>query len=248
MPKGVVAIHGKPALVGGRPLLLHAVETLRAAGVSAALVVGDTEALEAVRPWLIALAPGVECLRLERPGSPADALLAAAGWLDGDDVVLHAGDGMLLRDTGTLRAALADTGGAAATVFFAATGPGCRADAERVSGVHIFSSAIHPALEAVTPPDGEPRSLVAAIDRLAATGHRIRAGVLGSWWTWDGTAEALLEADRAYAHVTDAGAGPRPAAGDGASAAGSPVEPPSGSPRARIRHVGVRVAASAVSA
>jgi hypothetical protein len=155
------------------------------------LVVGPGEALYAVRSALQLGAPGTVTLELEEPGSSGDALLAAAEWLDGDDVIVHSASGILLRGAEPLRRTFAAGGGHAdATVFFC-SGRGRGISTSRVSGVHVFSERILPALAEVTPgPDG--RSLLEGVDRLAAAGGRVRAAVLESWRDWEDAARPAL--------------------------------------------------------
>jgi dTDP-glucose pyrophosphorylase len=202
MPKGLIVIEGAGprspgapwaplARVAGRPLVLHAHDALRAAGAGSVIVVGPADALEALRPALDVAASGTVALELAAPGSAGDALLAAAGWLDGDDVIVHSGAGLLLRGAEPLRRAFAAGGGHAdATVFFAsARRRGLQA--ERVTGVHVFSERILPALAEVEPGE-DGRSLLDAVDRLAAFGGRVRAAVLESWWQWDEARQTTL--------------------------------------------------------
>src|SRR3954447_8215306 len=103
MPKGLIVIEGHGPRVGApwaplvrvrdRPLLLHAHDALREAGAGSILVAGTAGALDAVRPALDLAAPGTVTLELPDPGTSGDALLAAADWLYGDDVIVHAAGG-----------------------------------------------------------------------------------------------------------------------------------------------------------
>jgi dTDP-glucose pyrophosphorylase len=190
MPKGLITIEG-PAWAprtwfAGRPLIIHAHDALRAAGVGSVLVTGTAAALENVRPALDAAAPGTLTLELAAPASAGDALLAAAEWLDGDDVIVHAAHGVLTRGAEPLRRTFAAAGGPAdATVFFASGPGGGGPEVRRVTGVHVFSARILPALAEVEPDGAGGRSLLDAVDRLAASGGRVRAAVLESWRSWD---------------------------------------------------------------
>lgn len=265
---------GPPALtpVANRPLLLHAIDTLHAAGAEGVVVLGDAAVLDAASDWLDDDAETVEVPEYTRP---ADALLAIADRLRGKRIAVHDGEGMLVRGTEGLRAALADDR-ADATVFF-------RGMDDRISGVHVFSDSILGTLPGSI-------TLLEAIDRLAAGGGRVQAGVLAGWWSWDACADRVLEVNRnvletlepgvarssledsrlegrvrvhptarlrnavvrgpvvigAHARVTDAYVGPYTTVGDGATIENSEIESSIVLPRARICHVGVRVEASIV--
>lgn len=265
---------GPPALtpVANRPLLLHAVDTLRSAGADGVVVTGDALVLDLASEWLDADVDTVEVPEYTRP---ADALLAIADRLRGERIAVHDGEGMLLRGAEGLRAALVDDS-ADATVFF-------RDMDDRISGVHVFSDSILGTLTGAT-------TLLEAIDRLAAGGGRVQAGVLAGWWSWDACADRVLEVNRsvletlepavarsslegsrlegrvrvhptarlrnavvrgpvvigAHARVTDAYVGPFTTVGDGATIENSEIEASIVLPRARICHVGVRVEASIV--
>lgn len=286
MAKGVITLTGGDAAVGwsdeppaltpiaNRPLLLHAVDTLRDSGVDEVMVVGDAAALDAAAEYLD---DGVVAVEADRGASPAAALAAVADRLRGERIVTHSAEGLLLRGTTALAQAVADDR-SDATVFHRDMG-------ERVVGVHVFSDSILGTL-------ADCDTLDAAIDRLAAGGGRVRAGVLAGWWSWDACADRVLEVNRivldalepavgrdsledtrlegrvrvhptarvvnavvrgpaiigAHARVTDAYVGPYTTVGDGAVIENSEIESSIVLPRARIRHVGVRVEASIVGA
>lgn len=262
------------APVANRPLLLRAIDTVRAAGAERVIVAGDSRALGCAAALLDA---GVECVEVEPGATTADALLAAADRLRGQRIVVHDAEGMLLRGTAALSDAVADDR-ADATIFFKDLGT-------RIGGVHVFSDSILGALES-------GGTLLAAVDRLAAGGGRVQAGVLAGWWSWDAQGDRLLEVNRtvldtlepavgrdsleetrvegrvrihptarvanavirgpviigAHARVTDAYVGPYTTVGDGALIENSEIEASIVLPRARICHVGVRVEASIVGA
>lgn len=258
--------------IGNRPLLLHAVETVRAAGADRVVVAGDADALAAGAPLLD---PDVELVEVDALAGAAEAVLALRDGLYGERIIVHDAEGLLLRGVESLGAAVADES-ADATVFYQDLGT-------RICGVHVFSDSILGALE-------HRSSLLDAVDRLAAGGGRVQAGVLGGWWSWDACADRLLEVNRsvldtlepgvarssledsrlegrvrihptarlraavvrgpviigAHARVTDAYVGPYTSVGDGATVENSEIESSIVLPRARICHVGVRVESSII--
>jgi glucose-1-phosphate thymidylyltransferase len=295
MARGLIAIRGAsegapwvpelPALtpVANRPLVLHAIDAVRAAGATEVVIAADQATLLAAAP---VLAEAGDVIRLELVGgvSAADAMVAGAELLRGERIIVHDAEGMLVRSGKTLGSALA-ADHADATVFFCHPG-------DLVTGVHVFSDSILGALAATPPGADGCRSLLAGVDRLAAGGGRVQAGVLEGWHPWADGAEALLELNRivldamepvttgaslegsrlegrvsvhptarlvnavvrgpaiigAHARVTDAYVGPFTTVGDGATIENSEIESSIVLPRARIRHVGVRVEASVIGA
>jgi glucose-1-phosphate thymidylyltransferase len=320
MPKAVIAIEGgtdertapwspsDPSLlpVANRPLVLHAVDAVRRAGAEEVIVVAEADTATTIRHALGAEADGLMFIELSHPPSSAEAILAAATRLEGERFLLHVGEGMLVRDHGTLSAAIADSE-SDATVFFHADRSAepvetkfslrRRRAAEgepehRLAGVHAFGPAFLAALLAMTP-DADGRVRIAdAVERLADGGGRVQGGVLEDWWRHRGTPEDLLDVNRrvldeiapaadalpedladarlegrvhihptahvrnsvvrgpaiigAHARVTDSYVGPYTSIGDGATIENAEIASSIVLPRARIRHVGVRVEDSIV--
>jgi len=213
------------APVANRPLLAHAIETVRRAGAREVVVVGDDAAAVAVRETVeeAAASGPVRWVTAHGELGPGEAILAAAEALEGERFMVHAGDGLLLRDRDALRRAAADTRLDAAVLLEAAPatveGPRVRRlltpwaartttiDEEPIelSGAHAFSPAIVDALRHVAPgPDGR-RPLVDALDRLAAGGGMVQAGLTEGWWRYRGRAEDLLDANHLALDELDAG-------------------------------------------
>lgn len=318
--KGLIAIEGSatgsaapwaprdPALlpVANRPLVLHAADALRRAGADEVLVAADADAAARIAEALGAEADDLVFVVAPEAASAAEAILAAHDRLEGHRFLVHVGEGMLVRDHGTLATALADDG-ADATVFFhsgPATEPprfSLRRRAEssdepdhRLAGVHAFGPRFLRALAATAAAaDGRVR-LADAVDRLADDGGRVQGGVLQDWWAHHGAPEDLLAVNRrvldeleqaggavaenlagtrldgrvhihptaqvrgsvvrgpviigAHARVTDSYVGPYTSIGDGATIDNAEIAASVVLPRARIRHVGVRVEDSIVGA
>jgi NDP-sugar pyrophosphorylase family protein len=269
---GWTAGHMALTPIGNRPLLLHAVDTVRAADVDHIAVVGDADALAVARPLLD---PDIERVEVGSFATAAESVLAVGERLRGERIIVHDAQGLLVRGVDSLSSAVADHS-ADATVFYKELG-------KRICGVHVFSDSILGALR-------RDCTLVDAVDRLAAGGGRVQAGVLSGWWSWNASPERLLEVNRnvldamepasarssledtrlegrvrihptarlraavvrgpviigAHARVTDAYVGPYTTVGDGATIENSEIESSIVLPRARICHVGVRVESSII--
>ena len=210
-----------PALapVANRPVIAHAIDTLVGAGAEEVVVVADRSSASLLREALLEDPAGRERLRwveLDAPVGDAEGILAAAEALGGERFLLHRADGLMLRGARALRRALADPS-CEATVFFRARRAADPTDlrqrsrpagrtaalvaeiaAERLEleGVHAFGPAIVEALRSQEPPPGGERSLLDAVDDLAAEDGRVRAGVVDGWWRYTGLAQDLLEANR----------------------------------------------------
>lgn len=200
MPKGLIVMDGAssaatanwapaiPALtpVANRPLALHAADTLQRAGTTELIAVVDRRAARDVRTALGEEAEAWEWVESARPGSPGDAVLAAAELLGEQPFIVHQAEGVLVREHGTLSAALFE-GDADATVFFAH---------DELSGLHVLGPAVMAALEGTSPAADGRRSLTDAVDRLADMGGRVNAGVLEHWWSHGADAENILLLNR----------------------------------------------------
>ncbi len=170
--------HAALTPIANRPLLAHAVDTVLASGVDEVFVAGDAVALGACSP---VLDPDVRLVEVDAAASATDSLLALSDRLRGERIVVHDAEGLLVRGVASLGAAVADET-SDATVFYQDLG-------QRICGVHVFSDSILGAL-------GRNVSLLDAVDRIAAGGGRVQAGVLADWWSWEACADRLLEVNR----------------------------------------------------
>lgn len=289
-------------LIANRPLVQHAVDALRRAGVDETVVVAEADTATTIRHLLGSEADSLRFVELGHAPTAAEAILAAADLLDGQRFLVHSGEGLLVRDQGTLATALAAEEADAAVFFHADRDGGPRlslrrrreeAEPEhRLAGVHVFGPRFLDVLRD-TPANGDRVRLADAIERLAEAGGRVQGGVLENWWRHRGTPEDLLEVNRrvldempptddtpssedlvnvrlegrvhvhptaivknafvrgpaiigAHARVTDSYVGPYSSIGDGAEIENAEIACSIVLPRARIRHVGVRVEDSIV--
>jgi len=205
------------APVANRPLIALALETLREAGAGEVAVVADRASASLLRGGLTddPAGHGVHWIELDAPVGDGEAILAAGAELAGERFLLHRVDGVLLRGAAGLRRTLAEPGWDAVVGFRArAAGepaalrsrlrPGRRtaalvgAGCERLEldGVQALGPEVVAALRAQAPGDGEERSLLAAIEGLAADPGRVRAGYSDGWWRFSGLAQDLLDVTR----------------------------------------------------
>ncbi len=212
------------APVANRPLIAHAVQTLRDAGADEVAVVADHDTAGVLRDALRNEdSDGLRWVEVDAPMSAAEGILAAVPVLGDQRFLLHPADGLLLRGGGGLRRALAAADWDATVSFRrrAATDPvplrGSRPAVRmleapedgtlELDGVQALGPAFVEALRDCEPVNGR-RCLLTALDRLAGDGGRVRAGVVDGWWRYSGTSGDLLGANHDTLDALDGGPPP----------------------------------------
>jgi glucose-1-phosphate thymidylyltransferase len=212
MPKQLVP-------VANRPVLLHALDDLRAAGVTdVGMVVGDRGAqIRAVVGDGAALGLRITYLVQDRPLGLAHCVRVARDFLGADDFVMYLGDNVV---RGGLAPLLADfaAGRPAAQVLLArvADPSACGvADVERsgrirrvvekpadppsdlaLIGVYAFSARIHEAVAAIRPSRRGELEITDAIQWLIDHGAPVGASLFTGFWRDTGRVDDLLACNR----------------------------------------------------
>ena len=206
---------GVPALapVANRPILFHALDALRHAGVTDVVTVsgnaGGREVAAAIGDGS-AFGVRAEHLRSRTSSSLAHAVLEAEGFVGDDPFVLHSGDGLLGAQVPTADELLTDHGPGALLLVhrdgaLTATAPETRRMLRlanlAVNGTHLEvtsvsafgGGAIAEGRRALERPGAGMYNL---LDQLARGGSRLHVRMVRSWRRYRGAAEDLLELNR----------------------------------------------------
>ncbi|MCP9943716.1 glucose-1-phosphate thymidylyltransferase [Streptomyces somaliensis] len=205
--------------VGGRPVLFHCLDNIRAAGITeVGIVVGEWEDVirEAVGDGS-AFGLRVTYLRQDAPRGLAHAVLIARDFLGDDDFVLYLGDNVLAGGIGELVAEFATVGpdaqlavgkvtdvseygiatlGAERRVTGVQEKPQSSTSDLAVIGVYLFGPRIHEAVRAVDVSARGELEITDAIQWLISTGHDVRGSTYEGYWKDTGNADDLLECNR----------------------------------------------------
>jgi glucose-1-phosphate thymidylyltransferase len=204
--------------VANKPILFFVIENLVDAGITdIGIVVGDTadEIKGAVGDgarW----GAQVTYIPQEAPLGLGHCVLIAADFLGQDDFVVYLGDNLLQQD---LRTFLQDREPAAAQILLcrvpdpqrfgvaelSADGTSIIRLVEKppvppsdlaLTGVYLFSPAIHEAVRAIKPSARGELEITDAIQWLIDNGQTVRFRILEGWWIDTGKLTPLLEANR----------------------------------------------------
>ena len=206
--------------VANTPILFYGLRQLAAAGVTdVGIVVGQTGA--AVRAAVgDGSAFGIDVTWVEQPEplGIAHAVLVAADFLAGDDVVVFLGDNLLeggvselvedfererpdahvllkrVDDPGRFGVAEVDAEGRLLGLEEKPEQP--RSDLALV-GVYLFGPAVHEAVRAIGPSSRGELEITDAIQHLLDDGRDVRSTVLAGWWLDTGKKDELLDANQA---------------------------------------------------
>jgi glucose-1-phosphate thymidylyltransferase len=229
MPKQLVPVANKPVLV-------HALETIRDAQITdVGMVVGDTApAIHAAIGDGADLGLRIRYLPQDAPRGLAHAVLIARDHLGDDDFLMYLGDNVLLGglaeivDTFTEHrpdslvtvTKVADPRhygiaeiGAGDRVVRLVEKPSVPASDLAMTGVYLFTPAVHEAVRGIRPGHRGELQITDAIQWLVDHGGDVRAHVFDGYWKDTGQIEDLLDCNRvllqtrAPAHdgVVDAG-------------------------------------------
>lgn len=226
--------------VAGSPILFHALESIRDAGIAeVAIVIGSTgdEIRAAVgdgSAWGLA----VTYVEQPAPLGLADAVRCARDVVAGEPFLMYLGDNVLLEGVSRFVEEFERTR-PDAQIFLARVPEPERfgvavLDGERVVrliekprepvsdlalvGVYLFDDAIHEAIATLEPSWRGEFEITEAIQWLIDHGRTVRAEMVSGWWKDTGRPADLLEANRVLLGAL------RPAAGAGEIDAASTVE------------------------
>ncbi|OKJ94675.1 glucose-1-phosphate thymidylyltransferase [Streptomyces sp. CB03234] len=229
MPKQLIPVAGKPVLV-------HAVENLRALGITEIGIVVGGHAAEIAA----ALGDGsrfgvrVSYIRQDVPHGLADCVRLARDFLADDDFVMYLGDNVLPGGLAELAEGFLARRPAAHVAVKKVGDPSSfgvvQVDGEgravrlwekpahpvgdlAIMGVYFFTPAVHEAVAAIRPSARGELEITDAIQQLVSAGHEVRVHEHhGQWWD-TGKLEDLLECNRALLDIL-----PPPVAGAAAGA------------------------------
>jgi glucose-1-phosphate thymidylyltransferase len=191
--------------VGNRPLLMHALDELVAAGVDQVAVVSEPDVASEVDrflgDWSSARCETAH-LTVDETCTFVDAVKEAATWLGPEQFVVHLGDS--LRHEG-LGASIADPPAGECDVVALAEAPGadvCPVGAGlsslQTAGIYVFGPGV---LEVALDQQVSSRwdfQIAAATDMLAAAGGRVEVRFVHDWWRYRQRPDILLQANRFF--------------------------------------------------
>jgi glucose-1-phosphate thymidylyltransferase len=205
--------------LANRPLLVHALESLKEAGIRRAVLVVAPGTEPPVRAAIASAgSSGLDVTYVEH--DPAGGLAAdldrANGSLGGGPFVLHLCDSLCRRGLGDLisftdmrafdavllarsgsdpasRGVIDLTNGRLGALMQGSAGG---SSVGTLAGVGVFGSGLQEALEDVDGRSPMELQVLAGVERMRALGGRIEARPVHDWWRFDGQHEPLLEANR----------------------------------------------------
>lgn len=212
MPKQLVP-------VANRPVLLHGLDTLRAAGIrDVGVIVGDTAAeIRAAAGDGSALGLRLTYLRQRRPLGLAHAVRVARDYLGLDDFVMYLGDNVLSGGIGEAAQAFVETRPAAQVLLDKVEDPRqygvAQLDADgrvlrleekstdppsdlALIGVYFFTAAVHEAVRCIRPSRRGEWEITHAIQWLVDAGQPVRGALYAGYWRDTGQVPDLLDCNR----------------------------------------------------
>ncbi|MBI2236994.1 MAG: glucose-1-phosphate thymidylyltransferase [Actinobacteria bacterium] len=204
--------------VANKPILFHALEAVRDAGVTeVGVVVGQTaEEVKAAVGDGSAWGLSVTYIHQEAPLGLAHAVLTARDFVDGEPFVMYLGDNVLLEGIARFVEGF-DRHRPNAQIFLARVPEPERfgvavLEGDRVArlvekpkehisdlalvGVYLFDTTVLEAAEAIRPSWRGELEITDAIQYLIDSGRTVRAEMVSGWWKDTGRPEDLLEANR----------------------------------------------------
>jgi glucose-1-phosphate thymidylyltransferase len=215
----ITSLRPKPTIsVANKPLIHHAVDNLRAAGVDHIGVVVGVATEVSIRETLAEI-EGVtfEYIMQDPPMGLAHAVMVAQPFLGDDSFVMYLSDNLFERGIDSFVDAF-HAAGSANAVLALVTVPDPRAlgvavvDGGRitklvekpevppsnlaVAGVYVFDSSIHDAIRGLEPGAKGEYQITDAIQRLIDAGGTVAPVLVEGWWKDTGRAEDILDANR----------------------------------------------------
>ena len=191
--------------VGNRPLVLHALEELSAAGIHDIAVVSEHEVAAEVQR-VIDRWPNTRHAKVHVSADSGccflDGLQKVAPWLGDDSFVVHLCDS--LRHEGFAQA-IADPPAGASDVLALVEAPAEEATPVRAglasirsAGIYVFGAGV---LQLAGHVDDSPRwdtQIANAAERLAAAGGTLEMRAVQAWWRYRQRPDILLQANRYF--------------------------------------------------
>jgi len=204
--------------IANKPILFHALEAMRDAGIAeVGIVVGATaEEVRAAVGDGSAWGLSVTYIKQDAPLGLAHAVLTAKDFVDGEPFVMYLGDNVLLEGVGRFVEGF-ERHRPNAQIFLARVPEPERfgvavLEGDRVTrlvekprepisdlalvGVYLFDPTVLEAAAAVRPSWRGELEITDAIQYLIDTGRTVRAEMVSGWWKDTGRPEDLLEANR----------------------------------------------------
>ncbi|MFI9154604.1 glucose-1-phosphate thymidylyltransferase [Streptomyces sp. NPDC053367] len=212
MPKQLIPI-------AGRPVLVHAVETIRETGVRQIGVVVGRHADQIAAALGDGRAHGVEITYIpqDAPRGLAHAVAVARPFLGDDDFLMYLGDNVLPDGVGAVVADFRAHAPAAQVAVRKVADPRAFGVVEldedgrvlrlvekpaepasdlAVLGVYLFTPLVHTAVASIAPSARGELEITDALQWLAGRGHEVRAHVYHGYWRDTGTIEDILDCNR----------------------------------------------------
>jgi glucose-1-phosphate thymidylyltransferase len=206
--------------VAGRPVLMHCLETIRAAGIEqVGIVVGDRGAdIKNAAGITAGLGLDITYIRQDAPLGLAHCVLIARDFLGDDDFVLYLGDNVIFGGIEPLLSEFRKQNAAALLAVAPVPNPIEYGVAEvapngkvlsvaekssspvsdlAIIGVYVFSPEIHQAVVAVKPSWRNEREITDAIQWLVRRGSDVRAFRHAGYWKDTGRVADVLDCNRA---------------------------------------------------
>jgi glucose-1-phosphate thymidylyltransferase len=195
--------------VANRPLLLHALDALKDAGLREVAVVAASETASEARSAMARRTGGrleVSYVEHDADGGLPAALSELEGFVGADPFVLHLGDSLSRESLGSLlQGPTAERGSTVlvqdgvaddSVVELASRRAGAGNDDGLAAGVWVFGAGSLQVLSE-TPTSGSTElDVLCGTRRLAELGGGIAFRPVGEWWRFRGRPDALLEANR----------------------------------------------------
>ncbi len=212
--------------VANKPVLFYGLEAIADAGITeVGIVVGDTAAeIEAAVGDGARFGLRVTYLRQSAPLGLAHAVLIARDYLGDEDFVMYLGDNfiiggitglvtefradrpdariLLTRVTNPHDFGVAELDGAGRVVRVEEKPAEPRSDLA-VTGVYLFTPAIHQAVRAITPSERGELEITDAIGWLIDSGFELRSTTIAGYWKDSGNVADMLEVNRMVLETCD---------------------------------------------